>query len=301
MRRISNLGILRVKQFIERKDFMEHRIGIEMLEDFRQKLVFDEKSEATIEKYMRDLKTYVEHIGNEGSVTKEQVLLYKKKLMEEYAVSSVNSILAALNHFFKEMGWYDCVVRSIKIQRKSFRVQDKELTQKEYYRLLEEAKKRKKMRLYYLMQTICGTGIRVSELQFITVEALEKKQTTVSLKGKVRTVIIPSKLCKLLKRYVKEKKITSGPVFVTKNGKPLDRSNICHEMKALSKETGICKSKIFPHNLRHLFACVYYEAVKDLAHLADILGHSNINTTRIYTQISSVVQSRQMDRLKLVL
>ena len=151
------------------------------------------------------------------------------------------------------------------------------------------------------MQTICATGIRVSELRFITVESLQDRQAKVALKGKIRTIILPKNLCRQLKKYIRERNIKSGPIFITRNGNPLDRSNICHEMKALSKMSGVSKGKIFPHNLRHLFACVYYQIEKDLFRLADLLGHSNVNTTRIYTQISSETQEKQIEMLKLVI
>lgn len=280
---------------------MSYQITEAMVEDFRKKLLYAEKSSATIEKYMRDLKSFCCYAGRQRVITKEIVMEYKQVLMQNYAPSSINSMLASINSFFKEVGWYDCIVKSLRIQRDAFRQQERELTKKEYYRLLEAAKKKKSFRLYYLMQTLCATGIRISELRFITVEALNTHQAKVSLKGKVRTVILPKALCRQLKRYIKEKKICSGPIFITRTGQPVDRSNICHEMKALSKMSGISRAKIFPHNLRHLFACVYYQAVKDLSHLADILGHSSINTTRIYTKVSSAVQSRQIDMLKLVI
>lgn len=280
---------------------MEHRISDKMLDEFKTKMLCDEKSEATIGKYLRDIRRFQDFMGTNQNVTKEKVIDFKKMLIENYAPSSVNSMLAAINIFFKEFGWYDCIVKSIKIQRDAFRAQDRELSKKEYYRLLEAARRKKNPRLYYLMQTICATGIRVSELRFITVEALYTRRATVSMKGKIRTIILPLDLCKKLKKYIKEKNIRAGSIFITRNGRPMDRSNIGHEMKALSRISGVAYEKIFPHNLRHLFACVYYQLEKDLFRLADILGHSNVNTTRIYTQMSIQNQEKQIDMLKLVI
>lgn len=267
--------------------------------EFRQMLIEEEKTKATVDKYMHDLKLFQAYIENQ-EVTKERMIGFKQMLMERYAPSSVNSILASVNGFLKVQGWYDCIVKSLKIQREAFRLKDREMSKEEYYRLLEAAKKKKSQRLYYLMQTICSTGIRVSELPFITVESLNARRATVSIKGKIRTILLPKTLCKKLKQYVRQQKIASGPIFITKSGKPVDRSNIVHEMKALAEEAGVSRNKIFPHNLRHLFACVFYQMEKDIFRLADILGHSNINTTRIYTQISCEIQEKRMDRLALV-
>lgn len=280
---------------------MEHRIDEIMLTEFKQKMLDAEKSTATVDKYIRDLRAFKNYVGKEGAVTKAVVIEFKQLLMEKYAPASVNSMLAAISSFFKAFGWYDCIVKSIKIQREAFRSKERELSKKEYYRLLETAKCKKNKRLYYVMQTICATGIRVSELRFITVESLQARQAKVALKGKIRTIILPKNLCRQLKKYIRERNIKSGPIFITRNGNPLDRSNICHEMKALSKMSGVSKGKIFPHNLRHLFACVYYQIEKDLFRLADLLGHSNVNTTRIYTQISSETQEKQIEMLKLVI
>lgn len=279
---------------------MEHIIGQEHFDTFREILLAEEKCNGTVEKYLRDLQTFVTFLGQDTRITKELVISYKQMLIEKYAPTTVNGILAALNVFFKHMGWYDCVVKNLKIQREAFRSQNRELSKEEYYRLLAVAKNKGKDRLYFLMQTICATGIRVSELQFITVEALCTRRARVSLKGKTRTVLLPLKLCRELKRYASENGVTKGSIFVTKTGRPLDRSNIFRNMKSLCKEANVEAGKVFPHNLRHLFACAYYEIEKDIAHLADILGHSNINTTRIYLLKSSQEQERQIDSLGLV-
>lgn len=279
---------------------MEKQISNSLIVQFQNKLIEDERSDATIQKYLRDLEAFRRFIGEE-EVTKEQVITYKQYLKEKYKPASVNSMLAAVNSFFKEMGWYDCVVKALKIQRQSFRSSERELTKKEYYRLLEAARKKKDLRLYFLMETICATGIRVSELPFITVEAVENGRAIVSLKGKTRTVLIPKALCRKLRQYVKEKKIRSGSIFVTKSGRPVDRNNILHSMKRLCEEAGVDRNKVFPHNFRHLFACLFYKAEKDLSRLADILGHSNVNTTRIYTSVSGEEQAKQIENLGLVL
>ena len=270
-----------------------------LIAHFKGKLIQDEKSQATIQKYIRDVETFFTFAEGEA-ITKKLVIRYKQSLVERYAPASVNSMLAALNRFFKEMGWYDCIVKAVKVQRQAFRTRERELTKAEYYRLLNAAKAKGDVRLYLLMETICATGIRVSELRFITVEALQHGRTFVSLKGKTRQVLIPATLCRELKRYAKEHGISAGSIFITKNGNPMDRSNILHCMKALCHLAKVDRQKVFPHNLRHLFACLYYKAVKDLSRLADILGHDSVNTTRIYTSVSGSEQRRQIERLGLV-
>lgn len=278
---------------------MENRMERAHIVQFKTSLIEDEKSIATIRKYTKDVEAFFDFVG-ENAVTKEVVIRYKQHLKEKYKPSSVNSMLAAVNKFLKEMGWYDCAVKTLKVQRQAFRSRERELTKEEYFRLLKAAKDRKNMRLYLLMQTICSTGIRVSELQYITVQAVATQQATVSLKGKTRIVLIPSALCRELKNYAKENGIQSGSIFITKNGIPLDRSNILHGMKALCETAGVDRCKVFPHNLRHLFACLFYKVEKDLSRLADLLGHSNVNTTRIYTCVIGEEQARQIEKLGLV-
>jgi len=281
-------------------DMEERVITAQMIAGFVKYLQEDEKSRATIEKYKRDLEAFV-FFANGSVITKELAIRYKEYLKSAYKPSSVNSMLAAVNRFFKEMGWYDCVVKALKVQRAVFRLKDRELNKEEYYRLLEAAKTKKNRRLYLIMETICATGIRVSELQFITAEALKTERAAVTLKGKTRTVLLPKALCRKLRQYAKERGIQNGSLFITKYGRPMDRSNILHEMKALCEIAGVERSKVFPHNLRHLFACVFYKAVKDITRLADLLGHSNINTTRIYTSVSGEEQARQIAKLGLVI
>lgn len=278
---------------------MEKRISESLIIQFKHFLIEDEKSDATIQKYMRDLEAFRKFIGDE-TITKEQVIRYKKYLKDHYKPASVNSMLAAVNSFLKRMGWHECVVKPIKIQRQNFRNSERELTKEEYFRLLEAARGKKDFRLYYLMETICSTGIRISELPFITVEAVQTGRTVVSLKGKTRIVLIPRALCQELKRYAEEKNIKSGSIFITKSGRPMERSNILRDMKGLCEAAGVGSEKVFPHNFRHLFACLFYDSEKDLSRLADILGHSNINTTRIYTRVSIEKQARQIDNLGLV-
>lgn len=280
---------------------MEHIIERGMLDLFRSRLIDDEKSEATLEKYTRDVEAFIRYVGIGSVITKDVTLHYKKHLIKKYAVTSANSMLAALNRFFREMGWLDCIVKSFKVQREAFRSKERELSKAEYLRLLSAAQKRGNQRLYLLMETICSTGIRVSELQAITVESLLNGRAIVSLKGKTRVVMLPAALCRALKSYVKKRKIKEGSIFVTRTGKPMDRSNILHAMKALCREAKVDCRKVFPHNLRHLFACTYYKMEKDISHLADILGHSNINTTRIYTRASGEEQIKQINRMGLIL
>lgn len=279
---------------------MENKMTIGQIAGFQDKLTGEEKSNSTIQKYLRDIKAFYTFIGEEP-VTKEAVMRYKQHLMERYKPSSVNSMLAAVNRFLKEVGWLDCVVKAVKVQRQTFRAKERELSKEEYIRLLKAAKRQHNIRLYMLMQAICSTGIRVSELQFITVEALKDGHAIVSMKGKTRIVLLPSALCRELKEYVRGQGIKTGSIFITKTGRPMDRSNILHEMKALCEEAKVDRNKVFPHNLRHLFACLFYRVEKDLSRLADLLGHSNVNTTRIYTCVSGEEQARQIEQLGLVL
>lgn len=269
-----------------------------LMEQFRKRLEEDEKSEATIVKYVHDARHFLSYLEKETEITKALVITYKQHLAVAYKLSSANSKLAAVNCFLRTTGYGDCVVKTFRMQRETFR--DKELTRKEYLLLLETARKKGKRRLFLLMETIGATGIRVSELPFITVEALKIRRASVSLKGKTRMVILPEKLCRELGSYAEDRQIKSGSIFVTRNGRVMDRSNILHEMKALCREAGVEEEKVFPHNFRHLFAVTYYNAERDICHLADQLGHSNINTTRIYTLTSCEEQERQIDRLGLL-
>ena len=275
------------------------KITNELIENFKIDLIEEEKAQATIEKYIRDILAFVEWLSGR-TVEKQVVLEYKQKLIAKYAPASVNSVLSSLNRFFAFAQWFNCKVKSIKIQKQVFAKQERELTKAEYDRLLAAALHKDNKRLYLLMQTICSTGIRVSELKFITVEAVKAQKAIINLKGKTRSVFLPDMLCKMLLRYIKEEKIKSGSVFVSKNGRPLDRCNIYHDMKKLCESANVDHSKVFPHNLRHLFARTYYSLEKDISRLADILGHSSVNTTRIYTMETGEIHRKQIQKLGLL-
>lgn len=276
------------------------KITTEIIEAYKNYLVIEEKSQSTIDKYLRDVREFAEWLGDR-EFDKTAVLTYKTELTERYAPASVNTILSSLNSFFAFNEWYELKVKTLKIQKQIFASDEKELTKAEYERLLKAAKSKKNERLYLLMQTICATGIRVSELRYITVEAVFRGRAEINCKGKRRTVFIPSQLCQILKQYIKEQKIKSGAVFVSKNGNPLNRSNIWTDMKKLCKSAGVSEKKVFPHNLRHLFARTYYSLQKDIVRLADILGHTSVNTTRIYTMESGEVHRKQIQKLGLLL
>lgn len=271
----------------------------EIVAKFKKYLTEEEKAKATIEKYVRDIMSFMKWLSGR-TVEKSVVLEYKQELVEEYSPASVNSILSSLNNFFVFNEWFSCKVKTLKIQRQIFSRQDKELTKAEYERLLSSAKNKENWRLYLLMQTICSTGIRISELQFVSVEAAKAKKAIINCKGKIRQVILPKQLCKMLLKYAKENNIKSGSIFVTKTGKPLDRSNVWKMLKNLCDAANVSKSKVFPHNFRHLFARTYYSLEKDISRLADILGHSNVNTTRIYTMESGNVHRMQIQKLGLL-
>ena len=275
------------------------KITGELISDFKTYLINEEKSIATIEKYLRDITAFMLWLGVR-SVEKNVVLEYKAVLIEKYAPASVNSILSSLNSFFNYNEWYDCQVKTMKLQKQIFSSEKKELTKAEYEKLLKAAQQKQNIKLFYLMQTICATGIRVSELKYITVDAVYRGEAAINCKGKMRIVLLPKQLCKMLKRYIKEQDIKQGSVFVSKYGRSLDRSNIWKLMKALCECAGVSKEKVFPHNLRHLFARTYYSMEKDVVRLADILGHSSVNTTRIYTIETSDVHRRQIQKLGLL-
>ena len=261
----------------------------------------EEKSENTIEKYMRDVRAFCAYVG-EAEMTKETVIAYKNKLLSEnYAARSVNSVLASINSLLSFLGWADLKVKSIKLQRQIYCPEEKELTKAEYIRLVDTAKQKGNERLNLLIQTICGTGIRVSELQYITVEAVKCNEAVVSLKGKTRSVFIVRELQKKLLRYAAEQKISSGAIFITRSGKPMSRTNIWREMKSLCVEAGVNPQKVFPHNLRHLFARTFYGIEKDIAKLADILGHSSINTTRIYIITTGNEHRQRLENMRLII
>ena len=271
----------------------------EKIAEFKRYLSEEEKAEATVEKYVRDISAFTRWLCGRN-VEKAVVLEYKQRLMEAYAPASVNSILSSLNNFFVFNEWFSCRVKTLKIQRQMFLSQDKELTKAEYDRLLSAAKNEENWRLYLLMQTICSTGIRISELRFVSAEAVRWGRAVINCKGKVRQVILPKKLCKMLLKYLKDNNIKRGHVFRTKTGFPLDRTNVWRMLKKLCDKANVPKSKVFPHNFRHLFARTYYSIEKDISRLADILGHSNVNTTRIYTMESGRIHRMQIQKLGLL-
>ena len=270
------------------------------IKSFENYLLENEKAEATIQKYMHDIRCFVEYAADH-TMDKALVLNYKGMLEQNYAVRSANSMLAALNAFLRFAGWHDLVVKQFKVQKEAYCSEEKELTKAEYTALIRAAEQKKNERLSLVVQTICGTGIRVSELEYITVEAVRRGEAVVSCKGKTRKIFIVKALQKKLLRYAMEQGINSGILFVTKSGKPLNRSNIWKQMKDLCEQAGVSPEKVFPHNLRHLFARTFYCIEKDIAKLADILGHSNINTTRIYIITTGAEHQRRMENMRLII
>ena len=258
----------------------------------------EEKSAATQEKYLRDVQAFCEYTGGD-KISKELVVDWKKHLVENgYAVRSINSMLASVNCLLAFLGLSNCKVKNIRMQRQTYCAEDKELTKAEYLRLLQVSKNNEQLNL--VIQTICGTGIRVSELQYFTVEAVRYGEVTVDCKNKTRTILVPGKLKNLLLNYAKRHSITTGAIFITRSGKTLNRSNIWAAMKKLCEAAGVKATKVFPHNLRKLFARTFYGIEKDIAKLADILGHSSINTTRIYIMTTGFEHRRKIERLGLV-
>ena len=277
----------------------EKQIAVTDLRSFHQYLIREEKGTATVEKYLRDVRAFMVYVG-EKSVTKALVVSYKQYLQgKAYAVRSVNSMLASVNSFLNFLGLPNCRVKNIRTQRQTYCAEEKELSKAEYLRLLEAAGSKPQLQL--VMQTICGTGIRVSELRHFTVESVKQGEVVVNCKGKTRRILIPGKLRKLLLDYAKKQKIRSGVIFITRNGKPLNRSSIWAQMKQLCQTAGVNPGKVFPHNLRKLFARTFYGIEKDIAKLADILGHSSINTTRIYIMSTGTEHRRKIERLGLVI
>ena len=269
-----------------------------LIQDFANHLRHEEKSAATLEKYLRDVQVFCVYTSGQA-ISKELLVAWKKHLVETgYAVRSINSMLASVNSLLDFIGLSNCKVKNIRTQQQTYCTEDKELTKSEYLRLLAASKKNEQLNL--VIQTICGTGIRVSELRYFTVEAVKYGEVTVDCKSKTRTILVPGKLKNILLNYAKRHDITTGAIFVTRNGKPLNRSNIWSAMKRLCEIAGVKPSKVFPHNLRKLFARTFYGIEKDIAKLADILGHSSINTTRIYIMTTGIEHRRKIERLGLV-
>lgn len=265
---------------------------------YKKSLIRDEKSKATIEKYIHTLLILLAWLPN-GAFDKETLLVWKQAFAAKHAASTVNTMVAAVNSYLEFCGYTDCKIKPMKVQRRIFRERERELTKAEYLRLVEAAKEEGNERLQLILETLGSTGIRISELRFITVQAVMNGQATVNCKGKCRPVLLSKTLRRVLKEYCRRKEITCGPVFITTEGNPVDRSNIWKEMKRLCKAAKVDARKVFPHNLRHLFAVLYYKVTKDIAKLADLLGHASISTTRIYLMETGLSHQKQLDRLAL--
>ena len=259
-----------------------------------------DRSPGTIEKYLHDASDFALWLG-QRELTRETAVQWREFLLQQnYAPVTINSMLSAVNSLFKFLGRGDCRIRFLRVQRRTFREQSRELTRAEYQKLLDTAAEQGQERLGLLMETICATGIRVSEVRYITVEAAQRGRAEISLKGKIRTILLPAKLCRKLLKYARKQKTASGEIFLTRSGKPVSRRQIWREMKTLCAKAGVESSKVFPHNLRHLFAATFYKVCRDIVKLADILGHSSINTTRIYLMTTGAEHARQLEKLGLV-
>ena len=278
----------------------EHRPALEHIQAYADHLRLEEKSAATVEKYLRDVRAFARWLeGRE--ITKERTAAWKTHLVERgYAPASVNAMLSALNSLLDFLGFGDCRVKFLKVQRRMFRNDSRDLTRSDYNALTAAAKAQNKTRLALLMEAICATGIRVSEVRYITAEAVREGRTEIALKGKIRTILLPGKLCRKLEKYARQKKITSGELFLTRSGRPMSRKQIWAEMKGVCRAAGVAPSKVFPHNLRHLFARCFYRVSRDVAKLADVLGHSSIETTRIYLISTGAEHARTLDQLRLI-
>ena len=260
----------------------------------------EERSPGTIENYLRHIRAFYIWMGKE-EVTKERTVIWKEHLIRQgYCPATINAMIVSLNRFLGFLGWQDCKVKTLRIQRKMFREDRRELSRLEYERLIETARNLGRERLVLLMETICSTGIRVSEIKYITVEALRAGKAEITLKGKIRTILLPGKLAKKLLKYAKKQKTVLGEIFLTRNGTGLSRKQIWAEMKSICAKAGVAASKVFPHNLRHLFARLFYRICRDIVRLADVLGHSSINTTRIYLVSSGTEHARLLEKLGLV-
>ena len=278
----------------------QHVITSEQTMAYRARLLNEEKGSGTVEKYLRDVEGLAAWLDGEAA-KKERLAAWKDVLLRRgLAPVTVNSMLAAVNSFLRFAGWEDCRVKFLKLQRRLFRDESRDLSKAEYDRLVSTAERLGRERLALLLETICATGIRVSEVRYVTVEAAERGKAEISLKGKIRTILLPGKLCRKLLKYARKNKTASGEIFLTRNGTGLSRRQIWAEMKALCAEAGVEAGKVFPHNLRHLFARTFYHVCRDVAKLADVLGHSSIETTRIYLISTGAEHARTLERLGLV-
>ena len=276
-------------------------ISKEMLPAYREYLQDEERSRATVEKYLRDVRVFLEYVGENQVLGKERIREYKEGLRERYKISSANSMLAAVNSFFVFLGREEMKVKLFKVQKVLYSRPEREMTEKDYEKLVRTARRCGDLSMSMLLQTIGSTGIRISELRFITVESLEVGRAEIYNKGKSRVVLLPVELSRMLKKYCREAGILTGSIFVTKHGNPVDRSNVSKKMKQLAREAGVDENRVFPHNFRHLFARIFYSVEKDVVRLMDLLGHASISTTRIYTMTTEDQPRRQMSRMKLVL
>jgi site-specific recombinase XerD len=277
----------------------ELKVEIKEIENFCYKLLMEERSQTTVKKYFHDIKCFFEHLGGR-QVSREEILSYKEHLGSRYAISSANSMIAALNSFLKFLKRDDLCVKQFRVQRDAYCKESRELSKEEYFHLVESARNKKNERLGLIIETICSTGIRISELCAITAEALKIGEATVNCKGKFRRIFLPAALCRKLSRYAASIGVEKGPVFVTKRGKPISRHSVWREMKSICEDAGVSPSKVFPHNLRHLFARTFYGMEHDIVKLADVLGHSNIETTRIYVITSGSEHRKRIENMGLV-
>lgn len=279
---------------------MTEKISIKKVGEFENNLMMNEKSLATIKKYIKEIRNFLDYLDG-GDITKSRVMQYRAAMQPEFKAQTINVKLSAVNAFLDFIGRPECRVRFIKVQKKSFVEEEKELREEEYRTLLLSARERGKIRLYHILLTLCSTGIRISELKYITADAVQQGRAEIDMKGKHRVILLPNELKNKLKDYMDQQNIRTGSVFITRNGKPVDRSNIFHEMKRLSAYAGVKPKKVYPHNLRHLFARSFYAVEKNLSHLADILGHSSIETTRIYIASSYRNFDRIFDSMQLII
>lgn len=279
---------------------MTEKISIKKVGEFENNLIMNEKSLATIKKYIKEIRNFLDYLDG-GDITKSRVMQYRAAMQPEYKAQTINVKLSAVNAFLDFIGRPECRVRFIKVQKKSFVEEEKELREEEYRTLLLSARERGKIRLYHILLTLCSTGIRISELKYITADAVQQGRAEIDMKGKHRVILLPNELKNKLKDYMDQQNIRTGSVFITRNGKPVVRSNIFHEMKRLSAYAGVKPKKVYPHNLRHLFARSFYAVEKNLSHLADILGHSSIETTRIYIASSYRNFDRIFDSMQLII
>ena len=275
------------------------KITEETLAAFARQLGEEERSPATLEKYLREVRQFAAFLGGR-EVTRELAAAWREELSARQSPATVNGKLTALDRLLAFLGWEDCRVKHLRVQRQLFRDSARELSREEYAQLVETARRLGRGRLSLLMETICATGIRVSEVRYITAEAVREGRTEIALKGKIRTILLPGKLCRKLEKYARQKKITSGELFLTRSGRPMSRKQIWAEMKGVCRAAGVAPSKVFPHNLRHLFARCFYRVSRDVAKLADVLGHSSIETTRIYLISTGAEHARTLDQLRLI-